>query len=236
MDEEKINLIKRIYRKEDISKIDEKIKLFGINQKFTTEYFLNMRFFTTIVIFLFVFLFIDYGFVYAPIVSAIYYYAIYYLMIDLPLRERTRKLEHEAFYYFEVLTLTIESGRNLETSIEIACTYINSDISNEFKETLHQIKFGKSLSEALSDMRLRIPSEVINNIILNITQSNIFGSGILETMYNQLDFLRDKQILDIKAEIGKIPTKISIFSVLFFIPLMMMLIVAPLIIDYIMNS
>ena len=36
-------------------------------------------------------------------------------------------------------------------------------------------------------------------------------------MYNQLDFLKDKQIMDIKARINTIPNKISIFSVLFFI-------------------
>jgi pilus assembly protein TadC len=66
-------------------------------------------------------------------------------------------------------------------------------------------------------------------------QSSIFGSSILETMYNQLDFLRDKQIMDIKAEIAKIPTKISVFSVIFFVPLILMLIVAPLVIEYINN-
>jgi hypothetical protein len=54
-------------------------------------------------------------------------------------------------------------------------------------------------------------------------------------MYNQLDFLRDKQIMEVKAEISKIPTKISILSVVFFVPLILMLIVAPLVIEYINN-
>ncbi|MDD2490003.1 MAG: type II secretion system F family protein [Bacilli bacterium] len=236
MEIKKGNIVKRIYRKEDIEKINNKINLFGVNKKWSTELFLNVRFFSTFALFFIIFLFFDYGFIYAPVLSVAYYYLIIYFMIDLPLKERGKKLEHEAFYYFEVLTLTLESGRNLETAIDIACTYIDSEIANEFKETLQQIKFGKSLAEALNDMRYRIPSETVNNIILNITQSNIFGSSILETMYNQLDFLRDKQILDIKAEIAKIPTKISVFSVLFFVPLMMTLILAPIIIDFIINS
>ena len=49
-------------------------------------------------------------------------------------------------------------------------------------------------------MKSRIPSETINNIILNITQTDVFGNSILETMYNQIDFLRDKQILEIKGK------------------------------------
>jgi tight adherence protein C len=231
----KQSIVDYIYRKEDISKLDDRLRLFGVSRKFSTEFFLNMRLFTSFLIFIIIFLFVDNGFVLAPILMLIYYYSVTYFMIDKPLRMRGRKLEHEAFYYFEVLTLSLESGRNLEMAIEAACEYINSEMSLEFQETLYQVKFGKSLSEALEDMRFRIPSEAVNNIILNVMQSSIFGSSILETMYNQLDFLRDKQIMDIKAEIAKIPTKISVFSVIFFVPLILMLIVAPLVIEYINN-
>ncbi|MDD3048573.1 MAG: type II secretion system F family protein [Bacilli bacterium] len=236
MKNDKIGLISRIYRKVDIEKTENKIKLFGASNKLKTSTFLNIRFFSSVVLFIIIFLFYDMGFIYAPIISVLAYYLITYLLIDYPLKKRSKQIEHEAYYYFEVLTLSIESGRNLETAIEIACNYIKSDIAKEFEETLQQIKLGKSLTEALEEMRKRIPSETINNIILNITQSNIFGNSILGTMYNQLEFLRDKQILDIKNEIGKIPAKISVFSVLFFVPLMLMLILSPLVISFLIGN
>jgi Flp pilus assembly protein TadB len=229
----KQSIVDYIYRKDDIEKLDAKLKLFGISQKYSVEWFLNMRFFTTILVFVIIFLLFDNGFIFAPILTVIYYFGITYLTIDKPLKKRGSKLEHEAFYYFEVLTLSLEAGRNLEMAIESACTYIESEISSEFKETLYQVKFGKSLSESLNDMRRRIPSEAVNNIILNVMQSSIFGNSIIDTMYSQLDFLRDKQIMEVKAEISKIPTKISVFSVLFFVPLIMLLIIAPIVIDYI---
>lgn len=230
----KKGLIYMIYRREDIDKLEAKINLFGTSRRLSTSSFLNIRFFTSILVFLLFFLFFNNGFVLAPIFTIIYYYGFTYLMIDKPLKERGRKLEHEAFYYFEVLTLSLESGRNLEMAIESACTNINSEISEEFNETLYQVKFGKSLSEALDEMRFRIPSESVNNIILNVMQSSLFGNSILQTMYYQLDYLRDKQIMDIKAEISKIPTKISIFSVLFFVPIVLILILAPLALEFIL--
>ena len=101
---------------------------------------------------------------------------------------------------------------------------VNSELSNEFKKALFEVKFGKSLIEALEDMKKRIPSETINNIILNITQTDLFGNSILDTMYNQIDFLREKQVLEIKGQINKIPNKISIISVLFIIPLISLII------------
>ena len=228
----KKSFINRIYREKDIKKIDAKINQFGVSKKFTTEYFMNFRLFTSMIVFVVLFIFADFGALIAPVATVLWYILVGYFMIDKPLKKRERKLDNEAYYYFEVLTLALESGRNLENAIKMACKYIDSEISSEFKETIKQVNFGKSLTESLSVMSARIPSLTINNIILNMEQSNLFGNSIIETMYNQLDFLKDKQIMDIKAQINKIPNKISIFSVLFFIPLILLIILGPVLIDF----
>lgn len=229
---EKRTFIHRVYRKKDIKKIEDKINLFGVSKQFSTDYFMNFRFYTSMIVFVLVFIFFDSGPLLAPILTVLWYYVVGYYLIDKPLKKRERKLDNEAYYYFEVLTLALESGRNLENAIKMACKYIDSEISDEFKETLKQVNFGKSLTEALSLMSYRIPSLTINNIILNMEQSNLFGNSIIETMYNQLDFLKDKQVMDIKAQINKIPNKISIFSVIFFIPLILLIILGPVLVDF----
>lgn len=231
----KKSFINRIYREKDIKKIDAKINQFGVSKKFTTEYFMNFRLFTSIIVFVVLFIFADFGALIAPVATVLWYILVGYFMIDKPLKKRERKLDNEAYYYFEVLTLALESGRNLENAIKMACKYIDSEISSEFRETIKQVNFGKSLTESLSVMSMRIPSLTINNIILNMEQSNLFGNSIIETMYNQLDFLKDKQIMDIKAQINKIPNKISIFSVLFFIPLILLIILGPVLIDLLLK-
>ena len=231
----KKSFINRIYREKDIKKIDAKINQFGVSKKFTTEYFMNFRLFTSVLLFIITFLFFNHGALLSPIITVLWYLSVNYFMIDKPLKKREKKLDNEAYYYFEVLTLALESGRNLENAIKMACKYIDSEISLEFKETLKQVNFGKSLTESLSVMSMRIPSLTINNIILNMEQSNLFGNSIIETMYNQLDFLKDKQIMDIKAQINKIPNKISIFSVLFFIPLILLIILGPVLIDFLLK-
>lgn len=229
---EKKSFINRIYREKDIKKIDAKINQFGVSKKFTTEYFMNFRLYSSMLVFFILFIFADYGALVAPVATVLWYVLVGYIMIDSPLKKREKKLDNEAYYYFEVLTLALESGRNLENAIKMACKYINSEISDEFKETLKQVNFGKSLTESLALMSARIPSLTINNIILNMEQSNLFGNSIIDTMYNQLDFLKDKQVMDIKAQINKIPNKISIFSVLFFIPLILLIILGPVLIEF----
>jgi len=98
---------------------------------------------------------------------------------------------------------------------------------------LAEVKLGKSLNESLEAMKKRIPSDTINNTLLNMIQSNTFGNSIVDSMYNQIDYLRGKQLLDVKAEIAKLPTKVSVISVIFFVPIMLLIILAPVIIEYI---
>ena len=130
------------------------------------------------------------------------------------------------------MTLTLESGKNLQNSLELTCKNIDSELSNEFLKSLNEVKVGKTLIEALGDMQKRIPSENINNIIMNIMQTNYFGNSIIDTMNSQVDYLREKQILDIKGQINKIPNKISVVSVLFIVPLILLLILGPYIVSF----
>ena len=226
------NLIKRIYREKTIKKIDAKIKLLGVYCKYNTVDLLNYRLLISIAIFFILIVASSYGYILAPLFTLAFYILSEYFVLDLPIKRRGKKLEEEALYFFEVLALTLEGGRNLKSSLDTTANAIDNEISAEFKKTLSEVYLGKSLTEALEDMKKRIPSETINNTILNITQSNIFGNSIIDSLYNQIDFLREKQILDVKAQIAKLPTKISAISVIFFIPIILLIILAPVVLEY----
>lgn len=226
-------IIKKIYREKDMKQISSNINMLG-DTKLDTITFLNIRLITTIIVFVVCLYSFDLGYIFAPIFTLLYYYLFYYFLIIDKINKRTRKLDYEALEFFEILTLTLESGKNLKNALSITVDNVDGELSKEFKRALDETEYGKSLIEALHDMKNRIPSETINNIILNITQTSIFGSSILDTMYNQIDFLRDKQIYQIKGVINKIPNKISILSVVFIIPLILMLILGPFIISIFM--
>ena len=88
------------------------------------------------------------------------------------------------------------------------------------------------MNEALTDMQARIPSDTINNIILSLTESNLYGNSIIKNLYNQIDFLREKRKMEVKGKISKVPIIISVISVLFFIPLILLIILGPIILEY----
>lgn len=223
---------KKIYTKKMIAKIERKMKLLGTDNNLDTMEFLNVRLITSILLFFVVLYVFKLGYILAPVIVILYYVLLEKIVLDDRIRLRNKKLEQEAIHFFEVLTLSLETGRNLEESLTVTIKSIDSELSNEFKNAIREVKYGKSLTEALQDMQVNIPSENINNIILSLTQANLFGNSIIETLYEQVEYIREKRKLAIKAEISKVPIKISVISVLFFVPLILLIILGPVLLSY----
>ena len=226
-------IIKKIYRDKDVKNIQSKIDMLGDNTKikFDAATFLNVRILSTIILGAYLVLFSHIKYFMIPFIIVIYYYLFYYFLILQPLKKRERKLNMEALMFFEILALTLESGKNLENALKITCYNVDSELSDEFRKCLNETKYGKSIMEALQDLKNRIPSETINNIILNIEKTNVFGNSVIDVMNTQVDYLREKQILELKGQINKIPNKVSIISVIFVIPLILLIILGPFIME-----
>ena len=220
------------YRDETLNKINKKIKLLGTKNKYNAITFMNIRLFTSVIIFIFFLHYLKLGYLLSPIITYLYYHFLPEIYFNSKIKDRERHLNHEALYFFEILTLSLESGNNLINAIDATSSSIDSDLALEFREVIREVNLGKSLDEALFDMKTRIPSDIINNIILNIKESNIFGNSIIDTLYNQIDYIREKIVLENRAYISKLPLKISIISVIFFIPILLLIILGPVILKF----
>ena len=223
---------KNIYSKYSLNDIENRLRLLGKDNKDDVLKFLNIRLITSILLFFVILYFVDWGYVLGPVVVALYYTFLPNITIDRKIKKRKEKLESEAMYFFEILVLSLESGNNLYNAIKVTSDNIDSELSFEFKKMMIDINYGKSFDEAITNMKDRIPSDTINNILLNIRESNMFGNSIIGTLNNQLDYLRESKILETKAYISKIPLKISVISVVFFVPLLLLLILGPVLIEF----
>lgn len=228
----KEDFVRHVYSSSYISKIEKKVKLLGKDSNIDVFNIIITRLLTSIILFILILVTFKYGYILAPVITLLYYNLFNIAVLDDKIKKREIKLEKEAMHFFEVLTLSLETGRNLMEAIEVTLSNVSGLLSKEFGEAIREVKFGKSLTEALNDMQKRIPSDNINNIILSLNESNINGSSIINNLYSQIDFLREKRKAVVKGKISKIPILISIISVLFFIPLLLLLILGPIILGY----
>ena len=223
----------KIYSKKNLMMAEEKTKLLGVNNKLDAVEILNERLVFTVLSFIVILFFVDFGYFIAPLISFLIYQLYFPVVVDSKIAKRTRVLENDSLYFFEILVLSLEAGRSIKTAIEVTTKNIDSELSDEFKKVISDVNFGKDLDSALEDLKYRIPSDTVNNIILNIRQSNIFGNNIIDTVYSEIAYIREKRILETKAYISKIPIKISIVSVLFFVPLLLLLLLGPMLLELI---
>lgn len=225
--------IKRLYSQKYILNFKSKIMLLGIKNKLKPYNVIIFKFISANLLFFIVLFSHNYGYILAPVTLIIYLALFNYFVIDKRIKKRTIEIENEAMHFFEVLTLSLETGRNLIEAIDVTTTNVSGILSIEFQEAIREVKYGKSLNEALIDMQKRIPSDTVNIIILSLTQANLYGNSIVENLYGQVDYLRTKRKMMVKGKISKVPVYISIISVLFFIPLILLIILGPIILNYI---
>ena len=223
---------RKLYSKKQVKSVEKKIKLLGVSTKLNTYMFLNIRLIGSMLIFFILLYFNKLGYIFGPVAAIIFYKGITYILLDERIKSRQLKLENEALNFFEILTLSLETGRNLQEALNVTLSSSEGDLVNEFREVIREVKYGKSLTEAMDDMQKSIPSDTINNIILSLTQANLYGSSIINSLYNQIDYLREKRKMEVKAEISKVPIKVSVISVFFFIPLVLLIILGPVVLEY----
>ncbi len=225
------NLVNKIYTKDTITRIKKKNKQFGVEHNYDVDLILGNH--LIISLFIFIIALMDTTLLKSILIVVAYFFLAEYLFFDYRLAKRRKKLEKQSTFFFQILSLTLESGNNLKNSIDLTCKNMDNELSREFKKAMDDMTLGKSLNESLDDLKTRIPSDTINNIILNLMESNIYGNNMIESLNRELNYISDKIILEAKGKINKMPIKISVVSVLIFIPLLMLIIIGPLIIKVI---
>ena len=224
-------IVKKLYRKKTIDKyIKKSIYLNESIDKVTT--FLITRLFISIIIFFVSFILSNSNLLLSIILVLLFNYLYTYYKYDHRINEREKQLEKEASLFFEVLVLSLKSGKNLLQAMQATCSNLDNSFSREVSIALNEINYGKSLIESLSDFRVKISSQAINDIIVSIIEAYTLGKDMIESIEKELELLDEKRINDIKIYINKLPIKISVISVFVLIPLMLLLILSPVLLEY----
>ena len=91
----KHDLLSKIYRDKEIQDITYKLMMMN-EKRYDAITYLNIRYITTILIFIIGIYSFKFGYLVSPLISIMYYYLFYYITITKPLKKRTKKLEKEA--------------------------------------------------------------------------------------------------------------------------------------------
>ena len=170
----------------------------------------------------------------ASIVAALgIYYPSFYLSVII----KKRRLEIQKMMpdFFDMVNLSIEAGMGLDASVLKVCNQTNGPLSEEFLQTLEDMKHGKSRREAYADLRTRVPVHQFQSIITSLIQADILGVGMAKVIRSLTVRIREQRTQLAREQAMKAPVKMVFPILLFIFPAIFIVMLGPMII-YLIQS
>jgi tight adherence protein C len=165
----------------------------------------------------------------------LFFTSIPYIFIKMRVRERERIIQRTLPDFLDMLTFTIEAGLGLVPALKRVAEGGQGTLNEEVNHALFQIELGFSQREALQDLVWRVPSPDVKSFVEAILLSERLGTSLARTMRVQASLLRSRrrQRAEIKAQTA--PIRIIPALVFFFLPSLLLIYLAPPIINFLLR-
>ncbi|MFP5112720.1 type II secretion system F family protein [Bacillaceae bacterium C204] len=138
--------------------------------------------------------------------------------------------------FFDTVNLLLEAGMGLDLALAEVSKKYKGPLSEEFLQTLEDMKLGKSRREAFYDLRKRIPSDSFQSIITSLIQADQLGIGMAKVLGNLTVRVREQRREAAREQAMKAPVKMLFPMVFFIFPSLFIVILGPLVIQLVTNG
>ena len=130
----------------------------------------------------------------------------------------------------DMMLVCVEAGQSLDQSIirvsrEIRSSFLS--LADEFEIVSHQIKAGKDKATVLADMGERCGVADVSSFVTVLVQSATFGTSIAEALRVYAGEMRDKRVMRAEEKANKLPTKMTLATMILTVPPLLIILVAP---------
>lgn len=138
----------------------------------------------------------------------------------------------------DLMLVCVEAGQSLDQSIVRVATEIkhsNKALSEEFGVVANELRAGKERVSVLRDLGERCGVTDISSFVTVLVQSANFGTSISDALRIYAFEMRDKRIMRAEEKANKLPTKMTLGTMLFTVPPLLIILVGPSIYDIYVN-
>lgn len=151
---------------------------------------------------------------------------------------RTAEMQNGFPDALDMLLVCVEAGQSLDQGIirvskELATSY--PALAEEFETVAHEIKAGLDKPSVLRAFADRSGVPDVASFVTVMIQSQQFGTSIAEALRLYAADMRDKRIMRAEEAANKIPTKMTLGTMLFTVPPLLIILVGPSVHDMMEN-
>lgn len=157
-----------------------------------------------------------------------YYLPVYW--VNSRAGKRLEELEGGFPDSLDLMLVCIEAGQSLDQSIarvgkELVHSY--PQLSDEYIIVANEMRAGKDKPSVLKDFSERAGVPDIKSFVTVLVQSAAFGTSIGDSLRVYAGEMRDKRIMRAEEKANKLPTKMTLCTMLFTVPPLLVLLVGP---------
>lgn len=130
----------------------------------------------------------------------------------------------------DLMLVCVEAGQSLDQAIIRVAREIRSGfpaLADEFEIVSYEIKAGKDKSMVLKDMAERCGVPDVASFVTVLIQSQQFGTSIADALRIYAAEMRDKRVMRAEESANKLPTKMTLASMMLTVPPLLIILIGP---------
>ncbi|PRY76960.1 tight adherence protein C [Yoonia maritima] len=130
----------------------------------------------------------------------------------------------------DLMLVCVEAGQSMDQAIMRVSKELRSgfpDISDEFEMVGQETKAGKDKTTVLKDMAERCGVQDITSFVTVLVQSQQFGTSISDALRVYSLEMRDKRVMRAEEKANKLPTKMTLATMMLTLPPLMAILIGP---------
>ncbi|SHF01931.1 tight adherence protein C [Litoreibacter ascidiaceicola] len=165
----------------------------------------------------------------------------YYLpkyWIERRRQERQDEIESGFPDSLDLMLVCVEAGQALDQSIIRVAAEIRAGypaLADEFQMVANEMKAGKDRITVLRDMAERAGVPDVSSFVTVLIQSTSFGTSIADALRVYASEMRDKRVMRAEEKANVLPTKLTLGTMLFCLPPLLIILIGPSIYDIYKN-
>ncbi len=224
------------WKPEQIEYWRRKLTAAGLNRYIQAEHFVAAKFWFTLEVLggsLLFYLFGQDTPAWMPVVFPLLAFFIANFDVDTRIQERQLQVRQAMPYVVDLLTLSTEAGLDFMGSIgKVVDRAPPSPLIDELAIVLKDIQLGKTRADALRAMADRIDMSEMKSFVATLVSAESMGASIGTVLRAQSDSMRTERLVKAEKLGAQASQKILIPLVFFILPCVMLMIFAPIILQY----
>ncbi len=152
--------------------------------------------------------------------------------INSKIKARFKQALRELPDFLDLLTVSLEAGLGFDLALNKVISKRNGILSSEFHISLEEMRLGKTRKEALTGVKERLGFDELKSLINGILQAEKLGISMVQIFRIKSQEEREKRRQRAEEEAMKAPIKILFPLVLFIFPSLFIVILGPIVIQF----